>query len=62
VTPVQRPRFGFGGGHVCGSRHTWETGDQFVNLTKTATFVEDEVKSIERAGALHVEAVMIGYI
>ncbi|HXI56143.1 MAG TPA: hypothetical protein VNO55_08795 [Polyangia bacterium] len=32
--------------------------DQFVNLEKKATFVEDEVKSIERAGPLHVEAVM----
>lgn len=32
--------------------------DQFVNLVKDAKFVEDDVKSIERAGAFHVEAVM----
>ncbi|HET6149104.1 MAG TPA: hypothetical protein VFH68_16320 [Polyangia bacterium] len=32
--------------------------DQFVNLVKDPKFVEDEVKTIERAGALHVEATM----
>jgi hypothetical protein len=32
--------------------------DQFVNLVKDPKFVEDEVKSIERAGALHIEATM----
>jgi type VI secretion system secreted protein VgrG len=32
--------------------------EQYVNLEKKATFVEDEVKSLERAGELHVECTM----
>jgi hypothetical protein len=32
--------------------------EQFVNLEKKATFVEDEVKSLERAGAFRVECNM----